>query len=35
MESQLMDNWRDYCYINGDVAMVVEEDPDLQWEATG
>ena len=34
MESQLMNNWRDYCYINGDVAMVVEEDPDLQWETT-
>ena len=35
MEGQLMNNWRDYCYINGDIAMVVEEDPDLQWEATG
>ena len=35
MESQLMNNWRDYCYINGDVAMVVEDDGSLQWEATG
>ena len=35
MEGQLMDNWRDYCNINGDVAMVVEDDGSLQWEATG
>ena len=34
MEGQLMNNWRDYCYINGDVAMVVEDDGSLQWEAT-
>ena len=34
MEGQLMDNWRDYCNINGDVAMVVEDDGSLQWEAT-
>ena len=34
MESQLMNNWRDYCYINGDVAMVVEDDGSLQFEAT-
>ena len=32
MEGQLMDNWRDYAMINGDVAMVVEDSPDLQWE---
>tara|TARA_R100001443_G_scaffold2017_1_gene6962 strand:+ start:145 stop:513 length:369 start_codon:yes stop_codon:yes gene_type:complete len=32
MEGQLMDNWRDYAMINGDVAMVVEDNPDLQWE---
>ena len=35
MEGELMPNWRDYCHVVGDVAMVVEEDPDLQWEATG
>ena len=35
MEGQLMDNWRDYCNINGDVAMVVEDDGSLQFEATG
>ena len=34
MEGQLMDNWRDYCNINGDVAMVVEDDGSLQFEAT-
>ena len=32
MEGQLMSNWRDYAMINGDVAMVVEDNPDLQWE---
>ena len=35
MEGELMPNWRDYCYINGDVAMVVEDDGSLQWEVTG
>ena len=34
MEGQLMNNWRDYCNINGDVAMVVEDDGSLQFEAT-
>ena len=34
-EDNLLPGWRDYCNIVGDVAMVVEEDPDLQWEATG
>ena len=34
MEGQLMKDWRDYCYINGDVAMVVEDDGSLQFEAT-
>ena len=34
-EDNLLPGWRDHCHIVGDVAMVVEEDPDLQWEATG
>ena len=34
MEGELMRGWRDYCYINGDVAMVVEDDGPLQFEAT-
>ena len=34
MEGQLMKDWRDYCNINGDVAMVVEDDGSLQFEAT-
>tara|TARA_R100000900_G_scaffold6229_1_gene6562 strand:- start:204 stop:575 length:372 start_codon:yes stop_codon:yes gene_type:complete len=35
IEDQLTPDWRDWCHVVGDVAMVVEEDPDLQWEATG
>ena len=31
-EDNLLPGWRDHCNIVGDVAMVVEEDPDLQWE---
>ena len=34
-EDNRLPGWRDHCHIVGDVAMVVEEDPDLQWEATG
>ena len=34
-EDNLLPGWRDHCHIVGDVAMVVEEDPDLQLEATG
>ncbi len=34
IEDQLTPDWRDWCHIVGDIAMVVEEDPDLQWEAT-
>ena len=34
MEGELMPNWRDYCHVVGDVAMVVEDNPDLQWETT-
>ena len=33
-EDNLFPGWRDHCNIVGDVAMVVEEDPDLQWETT-
>ena len=35
IEDQLTPDWRDWCHVVGDVAMVVEDDPDLQWEATG
>ena len=35
MEDQLTPDWRDWCHVVGDVAMVVEDNPDLQWEATG
>ena len=35
MESQLMNNWRDYCNIVGDVAMVIEDDGSIELEATG
>ena len=34
MEGQLTDNWRDYCNINGDVAMMVEDDGSLHFEVT-
>ena len=34
IEDQLTPDWRDWCHVVGDVAMVVEDDPDLQWEAT-
>ena len=34
IEGQLTPDWRDWCHVVGDVAMVVEDDPDLQWEAT-
>ena len=32
IEDQLTPTWRDWCHIVGDVAMVVEDNPDLQWE---
>jgi len=32
IEDQLTPDWRDWCHIVGDVAMVVEDNPDLQWE---
>ena len=35
IEDQLTPDWRDWCHVVGDVAMVVEDNPDLQWEATG
>ena len=35
IEDQLTPDWRDWCHVVGDVGMVVEEDPDPQWEATG
>ena len=34
IEVQLTPGWRDWCHVVGDVAMVVEDDPDLQWETT-
>ena len=34
IEDQLTPDWRDWCHVVGDVAMVVEDDPDLQWETT-
>ena len=35
IEDQLTPDWRDWCHVVGDVAIVVEDNPDLQWEATG
>jgi len=35
IEDQLTPDWRDWCHVVGDVAMVVEDNLDLQWEATG
>jgi len=35
IEDQLTPDWRDWCHVVGYVAMVVEDNPDLQWEATG
>ena len=32
IEDQLTPDWRDWCHVVGDVAMVVEDNPDLQWE---
>ena len=34
-EDNLFPNWRDYCNIVGDVAMVIEDDGSLELEATG
>jgi len=34
IEDQLTPDWRDWCHVVGDVAMVVEDNPDLQWETT-
>ena len=35
IEDQLTPDWRDWCHVVGDVAMVTEDDGSLQWEATG
>ena len=34
-EANLLPNWRDYCNIVGDVAMVIEDDGSIELEATG
>ena len=34
-EDNLFPDWRDYCHIVGDVAMVIEDDGSLELEATG
>ena len=34
-EANLFPNWRDYCNIVGDIAMVIEDDGSLELEATG
>ena len=34
-EANLFADWRDYCHIVGDVAMVIEDDGSLELEATG
>ena len=34
-EANLFPNWRDYCNIVGDVAMVIEDDGSIELEATG
>ena len=35
MEDQLTPDWRDWCHVVGDVAMVIEDDGSLELEATG
>jgi len=35
IEDQLTPDWRDWCHVVGDVAMVIEDDGSLELEATG
>ena len=35
MEDQLTPDWRDWCHVVGDVAMVIEDDGSIELEATG
>ena len=35
IEDQLTPDWRDWCHVVGDVAMVIEDDGSIELEATG
>ena len=35
IEDQLTPDWRDWCHVVGDIAMVIEDDGSIELEATG